>query len=133
MRLMNWFRNFMIGRYGPDHLSFTLMIASIVLSIFLRFVPVPLIQLLSYIPFGLAIYRMLSRNIVKRGGENLKFLNKIYAVRQFWQKRRQRMADRKIYRFTKCPSCAQKIRLPKGRGKLNVTCPKCGDAFMRKT
>lgn len=130
---MNWLRNFMAGRYGPDHLTLALLVVSFILSFVLFWIPVPFLGLLSYIPLGFALFRMLSRNILKRGEENIKFLKVWNTIRGWFRKTKQHHADRKIYHFTACPSCKQKIRLPKGRGKLRVTCPKCGHQFERKT
>ena len=129
---LNWLRNFMMGRYGADQLNFALIITSIVLSVILIFVPVPFIRLISYLPLGWAVYRMFSRNILKRGNENARFLNGWNACRRWFFKQKQHRADRKIYRFLKCPNCSQKIRLPKGRGKVRVTCPNCRKEFIKK-
>lgn len=130
--MLNWLRNFMAGRYGADQLNLVLIVASLVLSVILMFVPVPFIQLIAYLPLGWAVYRMFSRNILKRGDENIRFLNRWNRWKRWFGKQKQHQADRKVYRFFKCPNCSQKIRLPKGRGKVRVTCPKCRAEFVKK-
>jgi hypothetical protein len=130
--VLNWLRNFMMGRYGADQLNLALIVTSLVLSVILMWIPVPFLPIISYIPLGWAIFRMFSRNILKRGDENIRFLNRWNAIKRWFQKQKQHQADRKIYRFLKCPHCSQKIRLPKGRGKLRVTCPKCRTEFIKK-
>ena len=36
------------------------------------------------------------------------------------------------YRYFKCPECKQKMRAPKGRGKIKVTCKHCHTQFVKK-
>ncbi|WP_077532953.1 zinc ribbon domain-containing protein [Massiliimalia massiliensis] len=130
---MNWLRNFMVGRYGADQLTLALLIFSFLLSFVLMWVPVPFLSMISYLPLGYGIFRMFSRNILKRGEENARFLAVWSRVAGWFRRTKQHWADRKVYRFTRCPNCRQKIRLPKGRGKLRVTCPKCRRQFEKKT
>lgn len=130
-------QRFMMGRYGADELSKTLNIAVLVCLIISMFSGVvPILSIFYWIGIGLMIYtcfRMLSRNVSKRYEENQKFLNARYqrvvkknAVKKRWQ-------QRDIYRFYKCPGCKQRVRVPKGRGKICITCPKCRTEFVRKS
>lgn len=127
------FMRFMQGRYGVDQFSRFLMgvgIALIVLSIFFKN------QIISLLVFGILIYvyyRMFSRDISKRYGENQKFLTKTASVRGIFAKEKNRMIQRKIYRFYKCPSCSQEVRVPKGKGKIEISCPKCQTKFMKRS
>ena len=120
-----WFRRFMAGRYGTDKLN-TLFLwiatAGILLSLFLPVGwPNLVAVLLAYILMGVVIFRMLSRNTYQRHKENRRYLNFL-----------ERLKDRE-HKYFACPKCKQSVRVPKGKGKINITCPKCGNKFIKKT
>ena len=123
----------MYGRYGVDVLSHFLLyvtLACCVLSMFTRN------RLIGFVPtVGLIIlyFRMFSKNIPKRYEENQKFLaykNKFLA---FFSRKKNIAAQKKDFRIYSCPNCHQKIRVPKGKGKIQVTCPKCGTQFIKRS
>ena len=118
-------RRFMMGRYGTDKLNMVILGAGLiacVISMFIHFAPVNLaLTLISYIFMGWAIFRCLSRNTNKRYQENRKYL-------MFLQK----LKDRE-HRYYDCPRCRQQVRVPRGKGKIAITCPKCKEKFIRKT
>ena len=127
-------RRFMYGRYGSDQLNMAILVAAVlvsltnsVLTVFLRESTVYsgiVAPILSVIVYGLLIYsffRMFSRNIYKRQRENRRFT-------QLWM----RLKDRNN-RYFRCPNCKQTVRVPRGRGKICIRCPKCGEKFTRKT
>ena len=127
-------RRFMYGRYGSDQLNMAILVAAVlvsltnsVLTVFLRESTVYsgiVAPILSVIVYGLLIYsffRMFSRNIYKRQRENRRFT-------QLWM----RLKDRNN-RYFRCPNCKQTVRVPRGRGKICIRCPKCGEKFMRKS
>lgn len=130
-------QRFMMGRYGADELAKrlnTVALVSLVLSLFGSFLP--FLMVFYWIGFGLMIYncyRMLSRNVSKRYAENQKFLNWRYQNAVKRDKWKKRWAQRGIYRFYKCPQCRQTVRVPKGKGKICITCPKCRTEFVKKT
>lgn len=130
---MNFLRNFMAGRYGPDHLNTALIIASLVISLLSRFVHLPILVYLSYILLGLAVFRMISRNIPKRRSENDKYLRYWWPIKQKIKKWFSKVKSHKTHKFFKCPSCKNALRVPRGKGKLQITCPKCGERFFKKT
>ncbi len=126
------FRNFMQGRYGVDTLSKVLIgIAFLlaVLSIFFgRIFYLLGICLLVYVYF-----RMFSTNYEKRYKENRAFINyknRILALRRRWK---NRLRMRKTHHIYTCAKCRQKIRIPKGRGKIMITCPKCKYEFIKRS
>jgi len=123
----------MIGRYGPDHLGFSMIIISLVLALLYAAIGVTPLLLISYIVFGLAIYRMLSRNIYRRRAENDKFIRYWWPIRTRIIRVVERIKQRRTHRFFVCPGCKKKLRVPKGKGKLQITCPKCAEKFFRKT
>ena len=118
-------RNFMAGRYGNDHLNMALLSVGVVCSLLSMFIRVAgvnmLLTVISYGFLGLVIFRSLSRNTYKRYQENRKFL-------QFFD----RLKDRE-HRYFDCPKCRQVVRVPRGKGKISITCPKCREKFIRKT
>ena len=66
-------------------------------------------------------------------GENEKFMSLTAGIRRLFSKEKYMMKQRKDYRIFTCPGCKQKIRIPKGKGKIEITCPKCRTKFIKKT
>lgn len=115
----------MMGRYGHDRLNLALLILGVVLSIvsmFVRNKPVLLIlNLGSYALLFVALFRCFSRSTYKRYNENRRFLLMI-----------DRIKDR-ANRYYICPKCRQTVRVPRGKGKIAITCPRCREKFVKKT
>ena len=118
-------RSFMAGRYGTDRLNMVILCAGLAASILSMLIPVQPLNLifwaLSYALMILAIFRSLSRNTYKRYQENRKFL-------QFFD----RLKDRQ-HRYFDCPKCRQMVRVPRGKGKISITCPRCKEKFIKNT
>ncbi len=118
-------RHFMSGRYGTDKLNIAILLAGLAASLVSVFVRFPLLDLcLMVLSYGLmcwALFRSLSRNTYKRYQENRKYLMLV-----------QRLKDRD-YRYFDCPRCRQQVRVPRKKGKIAITCPKCREKFIRKT
>lgn len=127
------FQQFMTGRYGVDQLSRLLLGISVVFCVLSLFSRWNLFYLLALALLGYTYYRMFSRNVSKRYAENQKFLNARYrlAVKRDQQKRQ--FAQRKEYRFYRCPGCQQKVRVPRGKGRISISCPKCRTEFIKKS
>ena len=126
------FYRFMQGRYGSDQLSRFLMflvVVSLVLSLFgLRIFYVLGIALLVY-----SYFRIFSKNIYKRRAENTAYLQFEYKVRQRFATWKRDMQQRKTHHIYRCPSCKQKIRVPRGKGRIEIRCPKCNQTFIKKS
>ena len=122
MKLAAALRNFMSGRYGTDRLNMVILCAGLVSSILSMMVSVQPLNLifwaLSYTLMIWAIFRSLSRNTYRRYQENRKFL-------QFFD----RLKDRQ-HRYFDCPKCRQMVRVPRGKGKISITCPRCREKFI---
>jgi len=118
-------QRFMQGRYGTDKLNMVILgagFAACLLSMFIRADWLNLVlTLISYALMFWAIFRTLSRNTYKRYRENRRYLMLL-----------QRFKD-KDHRYFDCPRCRQNVRVPKGKGKISITCPKCSEKFIRKT
>lgn len=130
---MNWFRRFMYGRYGSDQLNFALIIFSILLSLTARFSHSSILYIISNLILLICFVRMFSKNIQKRYRENLFFKAKFDPIKNKIVGIAKGTNARKTHKFLKCPKCRQKIRVPKGRGKIKITCPNCKDNFIKKT
>ena len=127
---MNWLRNFMMGRYGPDSLSLFLIVVSLVCTLTSSlFGGVLVLLLISYALWFWVIFRMLSRNLYKRREENGKFQRLRYKVTAWWRVHHERWVQRKDYKFFVCPSCKTTLRVPRGHGKIKIVCRRCGSSF----
>ncbi len=127
------FQRFMSGRYGADQLSRVLMFIALAFLI-LSFFPIfRFFYLIAIVIMVYTYFRMFSRNVQKRYAENQKFLNWKYKLVVKKDQRRKRWEQRKIYRFFNCPNCKQTVRVPRGKGKICITCPKCRTEFVRKS
>lgn len=131
------FARFMQGRHGADQLSNFLVIAALVLVVLEIFIPIPRVRhamnSLGIAMILVSYFRMFSRNHAKRYEENERFLKYFNRVRFWWNGQKARSAQRKTHRIFKCPSCHQSIRVPKGKGKIAITCPKCHGEFIKRT
>lgn len=123
--IRSWLQRFMAGRYGTDKLNMFILgigVACCLVSLFVTFAPVKLVlTLISYVMMFWAIFRSFSRNTYKRYQENRRFLLLL-----------DRFKDRQ-HRYYDCPKCRQPVRVPRGKGKIAITCPKCKEKFIRKT
>lgn len=126
------FQRFMWGRYGNDRLNQFLMAAALVCLVISLFG----LNIFYLLGFGLMIYayfRMFSRKTVKRAAENQWFLRREMKVRSWFGSRKKAFAQRKEYRIYKCPNCKQKLRVPRGKGRIAIRCRKCGTEFIKKS
>ena len=88
---------------------------------------------LSYALLVWGIFRMLSRNIPRRRAENDRFLRFWGPVKAKFRLQKDKWKSRKTHKFFNCPSCKKNLRVPRGKGKIQITCPKCGERFSKKT
>ena len=114
-------RRFMEGRYGNDKLNNAILGTALLISILGLFIRTPLLNLIAYVLMFWAIFRTLSRNTYKRYRENRRFLMLL-----------DRIKDRQ-HKYFDCPKCRQPVRVPRGKGKIAITCPKCAEKFIRKS
>ena len=118
-------RRFMEGRYGNDKLNSAILGGALVMVILALFIRNPLINLIlhgvSYALMFWSIFRSLSRNTYKRYQENRTFLKFVDRVRD------------RDHRYFECPKCRQTVRVPRGKGKIAITCPRCKEKFVKKS
>ncbi len=124
---------FMQGRYGAyDTLNKWLLgafIVLIVLSCFLGSV----FDILALVVLVYAYFRIFSRNISKRMAENQKFISWKSRVPAFFKKRFATLKTLRTHHIYRCPQCHQKVRVPRGKGKICITCPKCHTEFTKRS
>ncbi len=125
-------QRFMWGRYGNDNLNqFLLAVAFVCLII--SFLGGGVFYILATVIMVFAYYRMFSRNISKRSAENHQSLKPHKHDRRFFIKQQWEWRHRKTYPNYRCPNCRQKIRVPRGRGRIAISCRKCGNEFIKKS
>lgn len=124
---------FMQGRYGTDELSKFLLAVCLVLLLLNMFTRMQLLYLLALVLLGYCYFRMFSRNISGRSAENQKYLSWTAGIRRNCMRMKNRVLQSKDYHIYKCPSCGQKIRIPRGKGKICITCPKCRHEFEKRS
>lgn len=130
---MNRFRMFMMGRYGTDQLSMAIIVLGMILTFIGDAISSSILTLLSYLVFGLCIYRMLSKNTAVRQQENYKFLKVWNPTKNSMQSKLTLIKGIRTYKYFKCPNCKQTLRAPRGKGKIAVTCQKCKTKFIKQT
>ncbi len=140
MKWMDRFRAFMQGRYGVDQLSNALVWLFLILEILGMLTPFTFLVWVALIPLIISYARIFSKNFSRRYNENRVFTNvmspfydALDKVKGFFRKKMNRIKGRKEYRYFKCPNCKQELRVPRGRGEITVTCPKCKHSFDRKS
>lgn len=127
-KLLDTFNRFMYGRYGADQLYYALLVLFLLLSVLARFFFIPLLLLADAV-FIWALFRYFSKNIYKRREENRKWLSVWRSIKSFFILQRDRIRDRKVCRYRKCPHCKAITRLPVRKGKHSVKCPRCQNSF----
>ena len=130
--MRNAIQRFMYGRYGNDQFGHFLIGLGLVLILLEALTGFGLLTLLADVAVFYALFRMLSRNTYKRREENAKFLKKANPAIK-WLRLQQTIRKDKEHRYFKCPSCSQYLRVPRGKGKITVTCRSCGASFQEKS
>ena len=126
----------MYGRYGIDQLGRAMLIFALVLCVLSLFVPRRLSGIIYYISLILIILmyiRMFSKNIQKRYQENNKYLSLKASFLRKFQREKEIFSQRRFYHFYRCPRCRQRIRIPRGKGRIEIRCPKCSQTFIKKS
>ncbi|MCR4956857.1 MAG: hypothetical protein K6A30_09260 [Lachnospiraceae bacterium] len=123
----------MYGRYGNDQLNKGMLVISILCLLLSSFARIRIFYGLGLVVLLLAYVRMFSKNIPKRYQENQKYLSIQNSVVGWLKLKQLHAKQRKMYRFYACPTCGQKVRVPKGKGKIEITCPQCRQAFVKRS
>ena len=139
------FNRFFQGRYGLDRFGNALLVGALALNLLsMAFVRVPIVYYIfrgvSWAMLGFEIFRMLSKSFAPRQAELSRYMvlenktrSRWWSLKNQWKNRANSHRERKQYKCLTCPQCAQKLRVPRGKGNIRVTCSKCGNKFNAKS
>lgn len=130
--IRNALQRFMYGRYGNDPLNSCMIVLYLALYLLYVLTRFDLLYWLSLVLVAAAVFRMLSRNHARRRMENARFLQLVDPMLRWYRLRRTIHRD-KEHCYFKCPSCGQQLRVPRGKGRITVTCRGCGASFEEKS
>lgn len=126
----------MYGRYGMDDLNKALLffaaiifLLSSLISLIFRF---PWIIIIAYLALGFMIFRLLSKDQYQREKENIFYRTHFANVKKKFAKYKLMLTDKR-HKYFNCPSCKATMRVPKGKGKIEIRCKNCGQSFVKKT
>ena len=128
-----WLQEKMRGRYGADELNRFMIGAALVMTVVNLFFRNGIVSTLSFLMLVLCYMRIFSRNYAKRREENFRFMKLWNPVQYKWKQAKMKWKDRRINKYYKCPKCSKMIRVPKGKGKICITCPMCKEEFIKRT
>ncbi len=136
-------RKFMEGRYGVDELNrfltlcgWVLLLGGFVLSLFnnrVTWIIGTVMVTLSWAFLVLGLMRSLSRKTSQRASENYKYFVYKNRATGWFRRLKTRWADRKEHKYFRCPQCRATVRVPRGKGKIRITCPRCKNTFIKKS
>lgn len=130
--IRNAIQRFMDGRYGNDQLNWFLIALYLVLYLLFALSGVAILYWLSLALVFLSLFRLFSRNVSRRREENARFMRRADPAIRWFRLQRTIRRD-KEHRYFKCPNCGQQLRVPRGKGKITVTCRGCGASFQERS
>ena len=137
MKFRSWLARVMTGRNGADQLCRFLSILTVVLLLLSLITGGTalsgLFWSLGLVSLVWGLFRSFSRNLERRRAENQAYLRLAGRVRGTFSGALSRFRQRKDYRFFRCPSCRTWLRVPRNKGRMQITCRQCGERFTRKT
>ncbi|NLC19431.1 MAG: hypothetical protein GX757_09490 [Clostridiales bacterium] len=131
--MMNQLRKFMYGRYGVDRFSRDIILFSLFITLIASMTRSSLLLWLAYIPLFYAIFRILSRDTQKRARENYIYADLIRKVKVRAKNTKLLLVGTRTHKFYRCKGCRQMIRIPRGKGKISISCPKCRREFISRS
>ena len=130
--IRSFLSRFMAGRYGTDQLNNTMIIAYVVLYLISIFTRWSVLYWIALVLVFVTLFRTMSRQLDRRRAENAKFLQLVRPLNRKLKNLKVRIRD-KDHRYFKCPNCSQYLRVPRGKGKITVSCRSCHATFQEKT
>ena len=116
-----------------DDFNRALFLTAIVLYILSTLTDIGLIYWFSVVLLFYSYYRMFSKNLYKRSEENRTYLNKTANLRFKARNKWAQLKQMRTHHIYKCPTCRQKIRIPRGKGRIEIRCPKCKSTFIKNS
>lgn len=132
-KLREWLSNFMYGRYGMDPLGNFSLWTAVILMIIGLFTESSLIYFLSILLLVWCYFRVFSRNHSRRLAENDRFMEIKDRITGVFRGGSRTHKKDKNYAYFRCPNCRQKVRVPRGKGTIEIRCPKCNTKFIKRT
>ena len=133
MKFKERLQRFMYGRYGMDGLGKFMSWTSIILLLCSMLFGIDILYFVSVALLVWCYFRMFSRNVQKRYQENCVYYRYVNIVGDFFKRQKSYMKQSKTHHIYKCPQCKQKIRIPKGKGKVAIRCQRCGTEFIKNS
>ena len=133
MRFRERLQRFMYGRYGMDAFGKFLSWTSVILLLVSMFTRLDAVYVIALAVLVYCYFRIFSRNVQKRYQENCTYYRYTQKIREFFQRQKSYAQQRKTHHIYKCPQCKQKIRVPRGKGRIAIRCKRCGTEFIKKS
>ncbi len=124
---------FMYGRNGQDELTLLFYFVGFVLLIAASITHSAGLCILTMMSWGYSIFRTLSKNILRRQSENLRLLRLLDRTKSKVGVAKTKWDNRKTHKYFRCKVCKQIIRVPRGKGRIEITCPRCNNTFIKRT
>ena len=126
-------QQFMVGRYGNDEFTLFLSIAGLILGLLANFKYLGFLYYIGAILIFFSLFRTLSKNYNARRKELNWYLLWSAKPKAEIKLLINRIQERETHKYFKCKKCKAVLRVPKGRGKIEMTCPKCRAQVFKKT
>ena len=133
MRFRERLQQFMYGRYGMDGLGQFITWTAIACMLLSVFIGRGILNTVALVLLVWGYFRMFSRNTQKRYQENCTYYRYVNRVRDYVNRQKSYMVQRRTHHIYKCPQCKQKIRIPKGKGRVAIRCRRCGTEFIKNS
>ena len=127
------FMRFMSGRNGVDELNRFLLAATLICYFISILTNWSILYFIAVLILFYGYFRMFSRNLYKSSEENRTYLNKTSKIRYKWNAKLSQLKQLRTHHIYKCPTCKQKIRVPRGKGRIEIRCPKCRSTFIKNS
>jgi DNA-directed RNA polymerase subunit RPC12/RpoP len=124
---------YMNGRYGMDEFSKALMIAGIIFGALANFIGGRITASVGLALIAFGALRPLSKEIENRQKEYRWYIHVKQTIQTKYHRLKNKQVQRKRFKIYKCPECKQKVRVPRGRKKIRITCPTCKHQFVKKS
>lgn len=131
--MRNFLNKLLYGRYGVDQFSVALVGISVLFSLLFTFTDWAVFYIISSVLLLFALYRVFSKKFTQRQKENQKWAAFSFKFKKHFNKFIKRVKDFPHYRYYTCLNCKQTLRIPRGKGRIEIRCPKCGYSFRSKT
>lgn len=125
--------DWMRGRNGSDELGTMCVIVSLILVIINIFLRTLFLSLVALALMAYACWRMSSKNLEARESENATFVGMFGPLSRWLRNPAAAVGESRTYKHLKCPECGQRVRVPRKKGKIRVTCPSCHEKFEART